>query len=259
MLHIPTDYDGHEHQDPETLDSLAIAFVDAKHFAGESALFESKWWDYRMMHPTKATLLFAHSYKRAIKRALRIRSDIYRAANYKGLKDPSLFMNAKATYTGMWKARQEADRHGIPYEFWCWQAMVYAEERNWSYLPKPQQLYSTKPHKKARAGDPSIVEHIQMAWATKWLDSLVTAVDPFYCLDHYRKHPYQIAYQRELWGRVNNANLRPETIGYLVYEIRHLSEKLVLAARSDADYLLRSGQKYASILDEDDVFQNQTK
>src|SRR5690606_39053709 len=112
-------------------------------------------------------LLFAHYYKLAIKRALRVRSDVYRAANYKGLKHDELFLNAKATYTGMWKARQMADKHGIPYEFWCWQAMKYAEERNWAYMPKPQQLYSTKSHEKAKPNDPSIVEYICRAWANR--------------------------------------------------------------------------------------------
>lgn len=243
-----------EHSEmPETeltsaeFDALAIAFVDANLFTIESDLYKTKFWDYRFMHPTKATLEFAQCYKKAIKRALRVRSDIYRAANFKGLKHNDLFMNAKATYTGMWKARQMADSHGVPYEFWCWKAMEFAEERNWQYLPKPQQLYSTKPHAAARPGDLSLVDYILNEWSTRVLAGMVVAKEEAFCIDNYIKHPYQREYQRWLFERINVATLRPETVGHLVYEIRHMPAELFLKARSDGEYLLRKGKLYTEL------------
>ena len=243
----PEQYFGNDITADTDFDALAIAFIDANLFLDESKLYKTKWWDYRFMHPSKATLIFAQNYKDAIKRALRIRSDVYRAANFKGLKDANLFMNAKATYTGMWKARQAADKHGVPYDFWCWKAMEYAEERNWQYLPKPQQLYSTTPHKAAKAGDPSIVEYILNEWAKRVLSGMETAVEEAYCLDNYIKHPYQRAYQSWLIGRINVRSLRAETVGYLVYEIKQLAAELIMKIRDDGEYLLRKGKSFVEL------------
>ena len=140
MSFIGCDFPQHE------LDAATVCLVDSKHLRTEAELFNSKWWDYRLIHPLTATYMFAHEYKKAIKAGLRVRSDLYKAANYKGLKHEDFLQTSKSTITGMWKARQRADKEGVPYDFWCRSAMKFAEQRQWKYLPKPTQLYSDKPY-----------------------------------------------------------------------------------------------------------------
>lgn len=245
-MHLPEEFVGSD-RSHEDFEALAATMIDQKLLKEESALFSTKWWDYRFMHPTKATYLFAHFYKQAIKRALRKRCDVYKAANYKGLKSEELFENAKTTITGMWKARQMADKHGVPYWFWCWKAMEYGEQRDWQWLPKPTQLYSLKPHAKARPGSPSIVEFILSAWVDRLLERLELSDSEVYKVKNYFRHSYQRQYQKWVFERLIMKRLRPETVAHVVYEKEHLWPNWFTSQLDNGEELLRKGKKFLQL------------
>src|SRR5690554_2626742 len=121
-------------------DTLACQHIRPDLLQLEAGLYQTKWWDYRIMHPMEATYHFAQAYVQAVKAAVRKRIDLYVSINCKPLKDQDFLKCSRHVITGLWKARQEADRHGIPYDFWCSKAMKYAQDRDWRYLPKPTHL-----------------------------------------------------------------------------------------------------------------------
>jgi len=128
-------------------DRLAITHIDKKLLgSNEIRLFHTKWFDYRHLHPTKASILYAQEYLSAYRQGMQTRIDFNRGQYmrpFKGNFEESLFNISKRDYLGLWKGRQAADEMGIPYDFYCSAAITWAEENCWRYLPRPTQMYST--------------------------------------------------------------------------------------------------------------------
>lgn len=128
-------------------DYLAWSAVNPKLFKFEVELYGKKWFDYRNMHPTDATYLFSKSYSDAYRMISAVRFDVERAPYMKGLrgKTGDVFVEqGSRNVVGLWKARQAADKYGIPYDFYCNAAMRIAESASWKHMPRPCQLYGDK-------------------------------------------------------------------------------------------------------------------
>lgn len=181
----------------EQLDALAIAKVSPKLFKEESSLYATKWWDYRGMHPVEATYEFAKEYIVAYRRVMKRRVEQEVAARLypvKGTKD--IFVDAeKIQLTGFWKARQMADRIGCPYSFYCSEALLYGDKRDWAFLPKPTQLYSTE---RKFETDPSLVEAVEAAWQAKKADSVVYSSLSLFELANYNALRIQVEHQESI-------------------------------------------------------------
>ena len=71
---------------PTQLEARTWKYVGADLFAEESSLYDTKWWDYKPLHPLHATYLFAEAYIAAFTRAMRQRKDEKVAHYIKPLK-----------------------------------------------------------------------------------------------------------------------------------------------------------------------------
>ena len=140
-----------------TCDLLASQHVAAKDLAKEPELMSSCWWEYRGLHPTRRTFIFAEVYANMTKRYHGKYWD-YVLSTYKmgfsgqgpekifpsALDDEKKTKRKKMVLTGMWRARQTADELGISYSIYVSSCFEHASANGWKNLPRPSQLYSDK-------------------------------------------------------------------------------------------------------------------
>lgn len=208
-------------------EEIALSFVDPKLWAREAALFQTKAWDYRFLHPIEATYLFAHIYNEQFALACHRRIDYKRAPFIRGARGEDPLLHSKAQLTGLIKARQWADEHGMPYDFHCAHALSFAEERDWRYLPKPAQLYSSK-----KSADETTMRHeVLAAWEARQKSSIVPARSSYYHLDNYEGTDLQNAHQVWLVAKLRETvNMHTLRAMSLIYDYRVLSPALYRAA-----------------------------
>lgn len=178
----------------EECEIKAIQHIERKIYQGhEAKLFSTKWFDYRHLHPTKATYLYAAAYMQAYSSEMQVRFDVVRGKYMlplKGAKDD--IFNAKSRdYTALWKGRQAADSLGIPYDFYCRAVMRWAEESGWRYLPRSAQMYSTK-----------VKDMMHDAWLEECKIRTILPSSEFYRADRFEGHPDQIAFRMHLKNTV---------------------------------------------------------
>lgn len=185
----PSEFFGHDRGLVEC-EVLAIKSVDPRFLKLEAELFESKWWDYRRLHPVIATYLFAHEYNNAYQWIVKRCRDIERGQYMKGFKGKDIFEGKEVI--AFWKARQSADRLGMRYDFYIRTAMKWAEDRNWRNIPRPIHLYSD-----------DLVEHLKEKWAEEARARLQSATAECYRIDSYSAHPDQDAYREWAFEQVS--------------------------------------------------------
>lgn len=124
-------------------DKWVVENVGLSRTKQELHLFQSKWFDYRQLHPMDATLLFAESYKKqyALIMSSHGREDFRKAPYRSGLKRVPFIKLSKANITSLWKARQKADELGIDYDYFVSTMLSIAARREWNELPRPQHLW----------------------------------------------------------------------------------------------------------------------
>lgn len=133
-------------------DAFVLQNIEPSMRDEESALMETKWWDYRTMHPTQATAYFVSQFYATAQRYARRKMEEkyerlygFRANSYDFRKEST------ATIRGWWRARQAADAIGCPYNVFAW-AIIEQFRNNYhlfkttktgkQQLPFPVQMYS---------------------------------------------------------------------------------------------------------------------
>ena len=204
----------------EEYDYLAWSAVNPKLFKFEVELFGKKWFDYRSMHPTDATYLFSDAYSNAYRMISAVRFDVERAPYMKGLKGKlgDVFTEQKPrNVLGLWKARQAADRHCIPYDFYCNTAMRIAEETSWTHMPRPCQLYGDK-----------ILPKIVDRWNNELGARVIVAKHEVYQAANYDSLVDQDRYYDYLFSIVDMREHKQYLLSDLVYERKVISECVAL-------------------------------
>lgn len=225
-------------------DALTYVNIKSELLLEDPQLYLTKWWDYKNLHALEATYLFAESYKRALKEAIKRRKCIYRGTNFIGLKDADFLSCSKRVITGMWKARQQADRLGIEYDYYCDQAMHYAEARDYTYLPSPTQLYSAK-KKNPKSKDVTMIEHIFNGFEETKVNRLLHAQSAFYTITAYCKNRYQLEHQRFLISQIKNrASMKYLLVADLVYEKRLLKEQSIIDSIPNGEAILKQAYNF---------------
>jgi len=210
-------------------DALAISHVPVNLLAEEADLFQTKHWDYRFLHPTQATQLFAHCYAQAKKHAVERRTDIWVGRNMKGIKAESVFDLTRQSITGFWKGRQMADRLGIPYDFYCEYAMLFADVARWDNLPTPVQTYSMNVPEHLRTTDyaVSMVQFIGSRWNDRCANQNVYATHPAYLSENYSGGSAQNAYLNYLSDKIRESSF-PAAVLACVLDKKQIDERLVM-------------------------------
>lgn len=167
---------------PEEGDLLALRVIPPALLSGEAELFETKWFDYRRLHPTQATFLFMHGYRAAYRRVMARREDYRQVHLLRGMKVGNPFDPDRKETPAFWKARRLADAAGIPYEQFCYSALDYGERSCWENLPRPGQFEK-----------PEIVDKIVADWEEVSAAYIRLPDDPIYLAKHFVGSAIQVS------------------------------------------------------------------
>ncbi|WP_028449687.1 hypothetical protein [Chitinibacter tainanensis] len=211
----------------------------------EAELYETKWFDYRFLHPVMATYWFNHCYIMAYRQFfVRTRYDYKMAEVKMPLKD-ALDPFANKHTTSIVRARQQADRHGIPYDFFCNSIMRIAEEQCWERHPLPAQLYSD-----------DIGEAMGEDWKKHQSAAMRDPVDPRYHASQFCGNEHQLAYiDYQLTRYGHDSYPHQVAIGQRIIDGR-LPESIV-RDRLGGDYVYRA-LEYANTLFPSNACNNQS-
>lgn len=205
-------------------EKIALDRVSGKILSAEPSLCTSAWFDYRLMHPTQRTYLFAHHYDQAYRFMLRLHVDYEQAEgpnprSYFPKHDPlgktqsQLKKEAKLgvvqafkSTTAVWKARQKADELSIPYDVFCMSGMKAAIGSIWQRTPSPAQLYSN-----------NILNAIIERWAELVESRIYCAQDSFYQIKNWVDHPSQIEHAQWVIDQIKCRNSREFAIAQYAF------------------------------------------
>ena len=120
-------------------DDITLTVIPLEDRLDELPLYEKKWWDYRDMHPAKATAIFAQYYGEFYCESHERR---YGVPAQDVFRNPIWAWNEEAPVRAkaFWKARRVVDEAGMPYEFFISMFFAIAEDY-FEELPRPQELW----------------------------------------------------------------------------------------------------------------------
>lgn len=227
---------------PVECDGLAIRFIPLKLLQEEAELNQTKFWDYRHLHPTQATEVYAKCYIAALKRAVSRRTDLWKGLMMKGMKTDTIYELEGRIITGFWKGRQMADRIGCPYDFYCEHAMIFADKARMKFLPSSQQMYCVTVPERLQ-GLPSLVEYIIERWVERSAHSSSYASTDAFLAENYAEGADQIDYVNFLLRKIRRSTM-PAGVLVTALEKGQLNEAQVLEAfpRSGKDLLSRAAR-----------------
>jgi len=202
----------------ERYEEIAVKMIKPKLLALEPALNKTKWFDYRLLHPTQATYLFAHYYTVATQRVMKKYRDMTRGEYVRGFRGEDLFRDLpvnltvaqaaarKGQMTGFWKARQYADSLGVPYLLCIGDTLTHAMDMGWPQFPRPSQL-GCKPY---------LVDHLKATWQMRCESQVQVADSDFFHAQRYRKQADQLDHMKWLIASVNKATNKPWALAGLI-------------------------------------------
>lgn len=176
----------------------------------EPELRKTRWFDYREKLPMQLTQIFADKY-------CALYREIYAAHRDSEYAEKLTGFITQSDLVSLWRARQGADSIGCNYEFYIRTAMMRTFERQWKYIPRPNQLYNEE-----------LILDVQDAWNLTKKQMLFLAKDDFYKSDNYAGHPDQDDYHEYLVSMVK-VRPHPELIlTRLIFREKCLTEELAV-------------------------------
>lgn len=125
----------------DNIETMRLIMPDVLEVEREVA--HEKWFAYRFMSPLAATKLFASLYRQGFRNFIEQHRDREEGQRSAGLSF-SLFDQSGPQLTRVWKARQHADRHGLPYDLLINFGFAFAGRRKWHHAPTPDQMFGSK-------------------------------------------------------------------------------------------------------------------
>jgi hypothetical protein len=214
-------------------DEIALSLIKADLWAKESELMNTKWWDYRRLHPVEATYVFAYTYIEQFALRNRHRVDISRAPYIKPLKGKDPLLDNMKQINSLVKARQFADEYGMPYAFHIKHALKFADERDWVYLPRPSQLYSSK----KSADETTMRYEVVNAWQIEKSRSIQYSRDDYFKIENFEGTDLQLEHQKNLIKQLRDRPFNRSLIGAeMVFGARVLDNKLYRLGLGEDQY-----------------------
>jgi hypothetical protein len=173
---------GLNHADCE---ALAIARIDRKDLNKEAELYALKWFDYRPLHPTMATYLFAHYYNRAYGDFMGENFDRKKRfmASFKG-KDVMMAREVKS----FWRLRARCDGLGMRYDFFCRHAMAWCGENGWRQPPRPAHVLTNA----------DLIIYVMNRWEEETKAKIQWATHPRFMASNFTGAADQLAYEEHI-------------------------------------------------------------
>jgi hypothetical protein len=186
------------------LELLALG-IDASHRAAEPELMRCKWFDYRRLHPTTATYLFAHHYKQAVRTWAETTHDLEGASKVRAFAPADIFKGREAT--AMWNARACADSLGMPYDLFFSMTAQRAMNQLWSKFPRPNQLYGEE-----------VVIDLKAMFDELCATTLVYSRDPWFKVPQFFGHAVQLEHREHVLQRLQQAGSHPGQLARMFHE-----------------------------------------
>ena len=185
---------------------FALARIPDSMLKEEAELMQTKWFDYRRLHPTKATLLFIDAYNKAYKGFIRVAKDYGMAEGIKVYKGSPLDMLMSKEGKSVWKARQAFDRLGIRYDFALRFIMNYCLERGWTKGPRPAHLTNE-----------DMLVMLMLAWEEEQGRVIQRVCDPRYRVENFFGHSDQLAYEALIVSQIKLRRRRSAALHNALY------------------------------------------
>jgi hypothetical protein len=210
--------------DLESAEILTVARIDRTLLAEEPALMQSKWFDYRQLHPAVATHLLVHHYNLAygdfIGRALD-----HKLRFTKAIKGGDFFEHHERK--SFWKLRQLIDRLGMRYEFFLREAMSYLIEQGWGkgvpHPPRPAHL----------TADNDLIVAVCNAWTLEGREKIQWAASSRFRVEQWCAAPDQQAYQAHLIESIRRRPVRRFALSAALHTVGHLRLEAALEHFAD--------------------------
>ena len=124
--------------------SLLREIIQPEWLAEEYELKDKRWIAYGYMSPLECTQLFTRVYDEKVRHFY---AKYYDSAGADGLRPVQLnfLMNEQRVMSQLWRARQTADRYGVPYDIFTHKAMEFmCKWKGRKVVPRPNQLYGPR-------------------------------------------------------------------------------------------------------------------
>jgi hypothetical protein len=179
----------------------------------ESDYFQTKWFDYRRLHPLQATFYWLWCYQDAYQDYIHKYVDM--ESYEKGIR--SDFLNSKEK-NAIWRARRYCDRNGIPYDVFI-RTRFQQKEDEWrakNFFPRPKDML------------PSLGLTVEEESACcNWEEPLIIrwAVDPIYQINAWRGLECQLAYEYYLVEKMQQRRCKA-FLGHVLHTAIYVRKQL---------------------------------
>ena len=200
---------------------LTLQHIPHKESVKESAVMDTRWFDYRRLHPMQATFYFVECYARMYGESVAKAFD-HKKRFSRGFKGKS-FLDSREKLS-FWKLRHLIDKFGIRYDFFMREAMNWYFKRGWLHLPRPAHI----------ACNEELFADVLLAWEA--LNRAVTQYprDDWYRVRNFVNHPNQLAFERFLVEHVKSKLVKKFALHSTLYVLDFLRfETAVLNFRTD--------------------------
>jgi len=164
---------------------LALQHIDDGLLKKEAALMRSKWFDYRRMHPTKATYLLAHEFNRAYQDCMVVMKD--RSGRYMRAFKGMDCMQAHERKS-FWRLRQLIDGLGMRYDFFLRHAMDWYISNGYRQPPRPAHI----------GANADLITDVMLAWEDECAAKIQWTRDTRYKAVNFIGHIDQLDWERWL-------------------------------------------------------------
>ena len=172
----------------------------------EPEMYERKWFDYRTMHPTEATYVWAHAYNEESKAHYSRIKDTGTAFMVRGIAEIDAMKSAEAN--AIWWARHSCDYIGCPYDLAVRYLADRAVNNGHTGMPRPNQLYTM-----------DCLIDLAAWWKERVATQLTYSNADFFSAQRFEEHPAQIQHVEFVAKQIAaRANPRHRLVARLIKE-----------------------------------------
>lgn len=188
---------------------LTIQNIQRKDLVKEPDLMQTKWFDYRRLHPLQATYFFLKCYEQAYRHFYRRAVDYERAPYVRVIKETDFLQSREKR--SFWRLRQLCDMAGMPYDFF----MDFALDRHHRMqydgrvaIPRPAHL----------AANEELITDAAIAWENRRASALQHACDPYYRVANFKGEQHQIAHENFIIEQIKLRQVPRYTLKICLYD-----------------------------------------